>query len=917
MSDDSYNEPGASEPKLRAFLKQAAAVIATTRGLNEESQARLRSLADRVGLSTEQYEKALNQLKQSDHASFRLNHWERDFVAQLKNRFQNLSQNILKPKTEQKIIRAATEKYQIAPTRAQQLIDHYVEQMGIGRVQQEDAQELLLSSIGTIVENRLSISETEHQKLIDFGSTWGINSETTQELLDAHLRRNRVAAKRLKTRRLLGWASGLGLMLMIAATVFFWQQGWFEAKPREEKVNVKSELATHSPPTETLPRWWNQRLIQSTEVLIDDGFLNRDEISDLQNEDGRIRAEAFRSLLQKFMTQSEVQNQGAALRLLAFLWEADPEITEIDRQLDDAHRELFSIQSPKFPVASQRVRVAWDTNARLAAIFQANHESLAEQKLVDAIRDASLRYWKFDADIPTAQLVNQTRYKILQNFWAHLANTAWASTSRASLLLEALVELSDNELEVQEFSNRLNQVLFAILEKSPDRFRDLQGPIRTAVSIADPNRIQLWIRFCLDATDRSLQDWMANQLADHLKLRRSPSLLSELRQMQLAYRRKKYARTIETSSAVMGLANEVLDSINLSGSLNRPDQIAKLAYVNNLLIEFEKTPLTRSGLDSILSRCRSGLPDLRNRIGLKKLGVSEPVLGSEPTEFERRQFQEQIKRLSGNDTLSVKRRALDTLAEIAKRFPRIRYRDAEVLASHIFQEHDLETTLNIEKNLTAFKDWPNLGLAMADQLNEINRPLDTTLTILTLQQGQVFDIRNPKQWKEDLRRQLRNASISKLRKKLEAEPSPQDLDWKRLQLWFPESMRERSQRIGTSGLSKDSVSLESTFKKMEQGLLKDSATLPQQPTLNIVFQSFPTHMESVIMSLQRLTRLWANAPGMEPIANELAQYESEYLRLASGKTAGQRLLLVERWLLQVLKLRHRTLVAQRVGDNDE
>ena len=77
--------------------------------------------------------------------------------------------------------------------------------------------------------------------------------------------------------------------------------------------------------------------------------------------------------------------------------------------------------------------------------------------------------------------------------------------------------------------------------------------------------------------------------------------------------------------------------------------------------------------------------------------IQGAVVGSIPTEFEQRSLAVAVDRLS-DESESSKRLAMDNISDLARQFPDIEYGLAKKIAEFLLSRHELETSLNIEKN---------------------------------------------------------------------------------------------------------------------------------------------------------------------------------------------------------------------------
>ncbi len=167
-----------NDPRIRAFLDRAAAVVAASKGLTVECQQQLEVLASQLRLEPGQWNQCLDELKNQTRAEQSYSRYEQAFLDAAEKNLASISGRILSLGKEKLLLELAAEKYQIGQVRAHQLLETCCEQLDIRRISRTDTEasfrELAISLIGSA---RRAAPEIVSQ-LIDAGKGWGPVSYT-------------------------------------------------------------------------------------------------------------------------------------------------------------------------------------------------------------------------------------------------------------------------------------------------------------------------------------------------------------------------------------------------------------------------------------------------------------------------------------------------------------------------------------------------------------------------------------------------------------------------------------------------------------------------------------------------------------------------------------------------------------------
>jgi hypothetical protein len=169
------------EVQLKAFLRQAVAIIAAERGLNTQSRLKLESLAKHQKLPDDLFAEAIRQLQGDEASISKLNRYEQEFVKYLAGEFKKVRSGIISLRMEQNAIELADKKYQIPPIRAEWLIDQQAKLASIGRLSRGEAEEYAAQFIAERIGDRHALEPELRHEIYERGHKLGL----TRDRVDA------------------------------------------------------------------------------------------------------------------------------------------------------------------------------------------------------------------------------------------------------------------------------------------------------------------------------------------------------------------------------------------------------------------------------------------------------------------------------------------------------------------------------------------------------------------------------------------------------------------------------------------------------------------------------------------------------------------------------------------------------------
>lgn len=922
-SSNSSDSRGAMDPRLRNFLRQAVALIASEKGLNARSRYKLQSLADHLKLPPELFQQALVQLQQSDDASIQLNHWEKDFVAQLRRSFTNLEKKILTVSAEARIVSRASERFQISKIRAKQLIDHCAEQHGIARVSEADAQDyvklLILEKIGTSIE----IAKEAQTQLHRVGTEWGVPFEDVDRVILETLAKNRSAQKNRKTR----WPIAIavtGLMVIVLA-VFAYQINWRQFVELDSGGGTElgaDENLKHESISPFAPLFGDNELHARVQALVVKHPKLGQVFEELNSNDVQVRGPALvKMAVEAFEVEQPLIPSDVTLDILV-----NEGAFSVQQQVVTALAEPLILVERKQPVASNEFAKALRAIGLLTAIRYSDSVGSSTDigpfcKLIDQELKISVR------PSPEEYRLDLSRDTALR-YWDHAIGTCWVSPGRAAVLLEPLTKATREFLTPEQLSLNRDRLLEGVIASDFSRWREVKPTIAESVAEANEIRLTRWIGVFENNNELAFRDFLGPLISRKIAPNAIPNdrsaIVALLTSKRDEIRYRQFQGLIQRHETLSEASTDLLNETRMIEQKSQPELVANLARQSNLSLALTiATKVSRSDFawyDQKVSRpfaLRSYGDVAKSGLAVRERGVTRASLS------DRREFEKSIGRLGEPGISAVaKRSALDSLGSVADRFDDVSYQDAAILASYLLSEMELAEWLNCEKNIPSFRRWPTLGIAVSDQFPQAQLSLDRGLTLATLLIGRPVSVADANQWRQKLQNDLFMAIRANVDRRLAVEPSKESLDWRRLEDALLDLYRARFELVQMyDGLSAaEDVSVATGH---EQWLESVAVTLARRTEGGVDLsrkldfsRREPAHKLERIVALNQLSievfvaRLKDDFPESGPDCDRLFQEFSE--RASAQSDVGRRLLVAERAWLELCDLLRRLALERKL-----
>ncbi|MEE2825456.1 MAG: hypothetical protein VYE64_02385 [Planctomycetota bacterium] len=779
-----------NDPKVRMFLRQAAAIIATERGLSKASRGKLQALASRLELTDEQFRLAIDEMQQTVELPKALNRWERAFVTFLQREWQGFRGKVLSISVENRAVDLAGKKYQISEVRAQQLIQKTADELGIGRMTEGDAERFGERLIADAVGGQDALKPGQQEELQRLGERWGVSPEAVQQLVEQVLedQRKKPADKMGGSWLLLLPA---GMVLLGLLSVFLWQLGGKAGS--EEKVSLPTvpwRVADSTLEPEQLP-WWNEKLSRALAATA--SLPANTRRSDIQSADPEVRVKGMRELIEMAQESSPIHQNPESPRTswnqliaLLYFYDPDPKVSHIVFQsIIDALQEGDSRQPPRMEA------VFWA--AQLLALMQDMDETIDSPQWLErmaAVREMAQAvvgpYPERDDSVDFFALAHQ---QISVDLWQRVIGQGEAGVKLDRSLVLQLKQQTSSVLAPEVLYQLELGLVQSLLERDETEWEIVQELIGSLVKGANTSQLAGWIDRLLAVKDRRFREFLATQLAARTGIELTTGSLDQIVERLSEYRFQRSRPAVEVWLEKNRQCESVVKRLEpwaVPQSAKEAQAIVDAVYATNvslaLMIELER----RQDFGYLRELLSAGSPSLAQVFSPEGQPVNAPsnrLLA--PSSAERRMKKEAIERLvtAAPDRVAVRISALESLAKLAKKFDDISYRDGQALIAYLLVDQELQESLAVERLIPQFSHWPTLHLALADVARQSPSVADRAGALYRLLQGESsIPVRpNDNERQDDVATLAVQLALEILESRGATSITQSDLAWERLQ----------------------------------------------------------------------------------------------------------------------------------------
>ena len=328
------------DSRLENFSAAAGNIISLQRGLTPAALIKIRHLAAAQHLTEDQIIACLDRIGAGTSKLGRVGRYEQVFLDRLNDQFSKTSATVLSPRAAREALEWAEEEFQISASRAQQLLDHVAQDVGLQQISAADAQQRTRMLIAQKLDSPKHLRGDFKAELMSYAANFGISADEVTVWLDTEIEnRNQRKAGRNRWVRMVGTALLIALGV-VAAGVWRWQN--MPTPKRQIATTPTKRTESNSiQKKETVPETIPQPMVESSRAT--------DEVASLKIDD-------FVSL-EKALPASKFQKwQASFVELVGRDFQRSPSETT-PPLLADRQRKEDAIEALRSEGSSERIKI--------------------------------------------------------------------------------------------------------------------------------------------------------------------------------------------------------------------------------------------------------------------------------------------------------------------------------------------------------------------------------------------------------------------------------------------------------------------------------------------------------------------------------------------------------------------------------
>ena len=787
-STDPQSEPRQGDPRLSEFLRRASPILAAERGWNERSKLKIKSLAEDLKLPDDLYEVAVQRLQTGElRFEERFSVYEQSFIKFLHKQISSSDNSVLTAAHETKAIRIARRRFEIPQVRARQLVRRVAEQLGMSRVSKLDAEEYVAAIIDDQIGDATSVPDDIRGRIHEASGKWGVEPNQVEILIRNRIEANRHASIPNSPWKIRVVAAVLSLGFMLCMV---WAAQKFFSGTMNTGTNFGDSDSGESgdlvrPVFVPAPRWWSSETAEQFRSFTAETRAARFPHEVLKSDLDTDRLIGYQRIVDLVTEQrGDFSNQCTRLYARFFLDESD----SVCRKMSELILQVGAIPTGPLPSNVRRFSNAWRASDLLNACRQL---PLTEQKMT-LLDDVSVQLTGISIRQPNFVQLNKQAIAALH--WQYLNTNSYSYPDRAARLIDPLGDLTRRELETPNPAEYTAVVSLLIVR--PGVWNTMRRSLERVIETANDDQLRFLYLQKSKSRIPELQSWLGKRLAERLDIQ-TDRLTS--RRIDEAIEKRLNLTASETGQIRLGWKrvrdNKTVQKL-LNGSIDaNPQSIGQAVHFAT--VAFLMTRANQTGDQSLIKK---GDELLAN--GPRNLSVRTEELAKNLPVYRRiqrralpsdiRTMENSLGKLSDPDAHSsqAKATAFEQLARAAPRLRDIPYERALKLARYMLEADEISELVAIEKYCSQMRHWPNLALAMADQITNSKGSIDQALTcatVLTGFQAQVTD----ENWRPVLRDLVLQRTALGLRHTAEVQGHDKRFQWNELRMLLMEHYRIR------------------------------------------------------------------------------------------------------------------------------
>ncbi len=528
-------EQSADDDRLREFFEQVAPILTQHRGINAKSRVMMNAVAERLGLTEQELERALATLQRHtrdpDEEDPRQLERRESFRAYLRRAMAQLPNGIVTFKTHWRLCQAGEHFHGVSPKWIESTIKEVASEIGARFISKEQAIEHVTQLVEDQLAGRPIIDNATRARIYTEGTRWGLDPMDVDAIIRERTEalRHHLAVERRRTRRVLNFViGGLATAGMILVGLFLLRPPVSSSSTSQPVTPPASETDLTPAPLRGLTWWDDQLRIAQARLRITRPDL-RPVLDQVADEQSSARGEAYEQLVQQYSQQLPSRSRrGDCEKMLVGCYALDTSdmaANSLATSLIGPLQELGD-HLPADPESLDNL--GWICQVAAQMLKDPDTPILRRNRLANQLDDATGT--KTDPLLDEEALAHSFQGAVARRLYQLLTRGAADDTDRTSTYYDRVAALAAGNLTQPELEMLDSDLLAVVLPAVGDRWDRYADALARLGKSTDPNTVLKLLGMFRHSTDDRLRNYLAGLFFDRLGA--EPGTLTENEMIQ-------------------------------------------------------------------------------------------------------------------------------------------------------------------------------------------------------------------------------------------------------------------------------------------------------------------------------------------------------------------------------------------------
>lgn len=738
------------------FLEAAKAILTEQRGVNARSRVLLAAAASSCGLSESQAQQAMQQLQgQGGEPPGGADHYQAERERALRDAmlagFRELPHQLLHARDEQRWLQMGQLRYGVPEDRVAELIADAANQANVRVVSADTASGHVYQLAADLLDQGYRLEQGIRTRIVLEGAQWGLSEPQVDAILQDVLQDQQQVA--WKNRRLLQLT--LAGLVVLAAMLFL--VVWLGFAPRRDQEPAELADGPHSPAMETTidpqfaePPWWSDR--EELQIAATRLRLLRPDLKDILQPLGQSpsdqRIDLYRELVPAAVAKTDLRLHGPQLwDFFAGCLAWDPDADAADA-LAASLLELVPRPGSRLPERSEDDSFEvpfWAVRTFLEALMVLDEGDERGERLAAALGTALGT--RIDRHGRWRELDRQSTTALSLQLFHVLIAAAPSQPPQAARLFAAVSRRASRFLDAAILDQRTADLLTATLPAAQDAWPEYQYLLQSAINSNEPAVVLRIVDLYERAESPELRQFLAERLLRRVRLlARSVPSDEVARQVRQALGAKQPVSERQRYRQLTALMDQRRPSGNDAAELDRLQELVGAVHVGTLACALSQG---EAGL-IVFDQLYADGPVVLSTTAAADPRMSPQGPSATVSSVAYRNAVSNIGQLS--DMRNRRRESapmyLKYLATVAPKVPDLPGEHAVRLARYLLAAKSDNEHRAVLTHAHAITRWPNVRLALADQVLQATGNRDRVVELLEIVLGGPLDGSQQREWQQ-------------------------------------------------------------------------------------------------------------------------------------------------------------------------